>query len=171
MDLHVLRQRGGEGDRDALCAEPWVSCGEADGASEFPCAKPDGSCAADERKGDIQQNEEGAFDRFEGIEQQNENRFQRGNATMVGKRITLRRGVRALTIECGWPRTPRDGIMRGNGLACANIKHFGQPKLDDELLLTPSKAGSPQWLILRDDTRSNLTESQLRRHFSFLSQS
>ena len=105
------------------------------------------------------------------IEQQNENRFQRGNATMVGKRITLRRGVRALTIECGWPRTPRDGIMRGNGLACANIKHFGQPKLDDELLLTPSKAGSPQWLILRDDTRSNLTESQLRRHFSFLSQS
>jgi len=105
------------------------------------------------------------------IEQQDEHRFQRGNATMVGKRITLRRGVRALTIECGWPRTPRHGIVRGNGLAGANIKHFGQSKMNDELLLTRSKTGSPRWFVVKDDTHSNLTESDLRRHFAFLTQS
>src|SRR5205807_5477781 len=96
------------------------------------------------------------------IEEQHEHRFQRGTATMVGKRITLRRGVRELTIECGWPRTPRDGIVRGNGLACANIKHFGQPKMNDGLLLMSSKTGSPQWIIAKDDMRSNLAESDLR---------
>ncbi len=105
------------------------------------------------------------------IEQQKEHRFRRGPATMVGTQLTLRRGVRALTIESGWPRTPRDGIVRGNGLACANIKHVGRPRLNDELLLVSSASGSPQWFILKDDERSLLTESDLRRHFSALTQS
>ena len=105
------------------------------------------------------------------IEHQDEHHFRRGTATMVGKSITLRRGVRALTIESGWPRTPQHGIVRGNGLACANIKHFGQPKLNDELLLTRSRTGLPRWFVIDEETRSNLTESDLRRHFSFLTES
>ena len=55
------------------------------------------------------------------IERHEDHRFKRGSATMVGRRMVLKKGVRALTIESGWPRAPRDGVVRGNGLACANI--------------------------------------------------
>jgi hypothetical protein len=51
-------------------------------------------------------------------------RFKVGTATMVGRRLTLGSGVRGLSIEVGWPRTPSDGFIRGGGLACANINHF-----------------------------------------------
>src|SRR5918997_1698506 len=40
-------------------------------------------------------------------------RFRVGNSSMVGSRIVLRRGVRRLTVEAGWPRAPLDGIVRG----------------------------------------------------------
>jgi hypothetical protein len=90
---------------------------------------------------------------------------------MVGPQLILRRGVRTLTIESGWPRTPRDGVVRGNALACANIKHFGKPRFNDELVLVTSTKGSPQWFVLKDEQRSPFTESDLRRHFSILAQS
>jgi len=100
------------------------------------------------------------------IEQKEPHRFSRRNATMVGRQVTLRRGVRALTIECGWPRTPRDGIVRGGGLACANIKHFGRRRANAELLLTPLSKGKPHWLVADDDTdRTVFAEETLRSHF------
>jgi hypothetical protein len=103
------------------------------------------------------------------IEHQDAHRFHRGSATMVGTQTTLRCGVRALTIESGWPRTPRDGIVRGNGLACANLKHFGQRRANVELLLTIARSGAPQWLILdRTDSRTPLSKDHLRKHFSLL---
>jgi hypothetical protein len=105
------------------------------------------------------------------IERHDSHRFRRGSATMVGTQIVLTRGVRALAIESGWPRVPRDGVVRGNGLACANIKHRGQPRLNDELILVSSANGSPQWFILTDDRQSLLTEADLRRHFELLAQS
>jgi hypothetical protein len=105
------------------------------------------------------------------IERETEHRFRRGSATMVGTQLVFRRGVRTLTIECGWPRTPRDGIVRGNALACANIKHLGRTRLNDELVLVTSAQGTPQWFILDDDRRVLLTESDLQRHFSLLTQS
>lgn len=105
------------------------------------------------------------------IERQDNHRFRRGPATMIGMQLILRRGVRALMLETGWPRTPRDGIVRGNGLACANIKHLGQSRKNDELLLVTSANGSPQWFVLNDDDRSLLTESDLRRHFANFTQS
>ncbi|MET0625016.1 MAG: hypothetical protein ABW250_18865, partial [Pyrinomonadaceae bacterium] len=40
-------------------------------------------------------------------------RFRVGNSWMVGARLALKRGVRQLTVEAGWPRAPRDGIVRG----------------------------------------------------------
>jgi len=62
------------------------------------------------------------------IERQDSHTFRRDSATMVGTQLTLRRGVRALAVESGWPRKPVDGFVRGDGLACANIKHFGRPR-------------------------------------------
>lgn len=102
------------------------------------------------------------------IERDESHRFSRGNATMVGTRIRFRSGVRALIIESGWPRAPGDGFMRGNALACANIKHLGRPGMNQELILVGSSKGSPQWLILKDDLRMPLTDSHLREHFSVL---
>lgn len=103
------------------------------------------------------------------IERQDPHRFRRGAATMVGIQLTLRNGVRALSIESGWPRTPGDGIVRGNGLACANIKHFGRHRSNAGLLLTPSPGGVPQWLI-QEKTGSQLplSEAHLREHLSVL---
>lgn len=105
------------------------------------------------------------------IERQDDHRFRRGPATMVGTQLTFRRGVRALIIESGWPRTPRDGIVRGDGLACANIKHLGRTRLNNELVLFRSKTDSPQWFVLKEDERSLLDDSFLRRHFTFFTQS
>ena len=105
------------------------------------------------------------------IERTEDHRFKRASATMVGTQLTLRRGVRTLTVESGWPRTPRDGIVRGNALACANIKHLGQPRKNEELILVSSAKGSPQWFAMKNDKRSLLTEADLRRHFSQLTQS
>jgi hypothetical protein len=103
------------------------------------------------------------------MEQKEGHRFRRGAATMVGTQLILRRGVRSLTIECGWPREPRDGFVRGDGLACANIKHLGRHRSNAELLLARSAKGSPLWLILeKTDDRSDLTEAAVRKHFSVL---
>jgi hypothetical protein len=103
------------------------------------------------------------------IEKHDMHRFQRGTATMVGTQITLRRGVRALIVESGWPRTPRDGIVRGGGLACANLKHFGRPRSNEELLLLRSVKGVPKWsLIRKDEKRTTVTESDLARHITIL---
>jgi hypothetical protein len=90
---------------------------------------------------------------------------------MVGKQITLRSGVRALTIESGWPRTPRHGFVSGDGLACANIKHFGRPRRNEELLLVRSTTGAPKWFILKKNGRALLTEVDVRRHLALLAAS
>ena len=105
------------------------------------------------------------------IERDEAHRFRRGPASMVGKLLTLRKGVRALMVESGWPRAPRDGVVRGNGLACANIKHLGRARMNEELVLVSSASGSPQWVLLKDDERTLLTESDLRRHIGILLQS
>src|SRR5918997_544428 len=73
-------------------------------------------------------------------------RFEVGSATMVGKLLTLKSGVRQLMIEAGWPRAPRDGFVPGNGLACGRIRHFGLTASNEELLLVRAPDGTPQWL-------------------------
>lgn len=101
---------------------------------------------------------------------QDGHRFQVGNSTMVGRSLTLKNGVRTLVVEAGWPRTPRDGIVRGGGLAYANLRHVGIRSASDELLLTKSNNGSPCWISLntKHGPGSNLRESDLRRHLTFL---
>jgi hypothetical protein len=96
-------------------------------------------------------------------------RFVSGNSTMVGARLTLSAGVRSLTVEAGWPRTPRDGIVRGGGLAQGRIAHFGNRSAGEDLLLVRNEGGSPQWLVLEPTgARAPLAEERMRRHLARL---
>lgn len=103
------------------------------------------------------------------LERREAHRFTVGNSTMVGAELTLRVGVRALMVEAGWPRTPRDGIVRGGGLASARVSHFGDRSATEDLLLVRENAGAPHWLILeKDGTRSRLVAARLIRHVARL---
>jgi hypothetical protein len=99
------------------------------------------------------------------MSKQDGHRFHTGNSTMVGQLLTLANGVRTLYVEAGWPRTPRDGIVRGGGLACANIRHLGIKSACEELLLMKTKIGAPAWQSQRHGA---LLESDLRRHIKIL---
>jgi hypothetical protein len=96
-------------------------------------------------------------------------RFRVGNSTMVGPQLTLRLGVRALTVEAGWPRAPRDGIVRGGGLACARVSHFGNTKAGEELLLVQKGDADARWLILEETGgRADFLAERARRHLDRL---
>jgi hypothetical protein len=102
-------------------------------------------------------------------DQFDDHRFSVGQATMAGRLLTLRFGARVLQIEAGWPRTPRDGFIRGVGFACANIRHVGRPHLNDELLLTKSVASAPEWTILKKNgERAVLTKDRIASHLADL---
>jgi len=99
------------------------------------------------------------------IQKKEGHRFEIGGATMVGGLLTLKSGVRQLMIEAGWPRAPRDGFVRGNGLASGQIRHFGIKSANEELLLTRSPEGTPLWLVLeRAGSRTQLLEARIRQH-------
>jgi hypothetical protein len=104
-----------------------------------------------------------------------EHRFRVGNSHMVGRRLTLTAGVRILTVEAGWPRTPRDGIVRGGGLAAARISHFGNRRDDDELLLVQNAESdattpAPRWFVLDANgaRRAPFEEERVRQHVAKL---
>ena len=101
------------------------------------------------------------------ISKQDGHRFHTGNSTMVGPLVTLTSGVRTLYVEAGWPRTPRDGFVRGGGLACANIRHMGIRSASEELLLAKLNSGAPAWknASIKD---TYFLESDIRRHIAIL---
>ena len=102
------------------------------------------------------------------ISKDDKHRFPDGNATMVGRILTLTSGVRQLIIEAGWPRVPRDGVVRGGGLARANIRHFGMKAANESLLLVTLK-GVPHWISLNPPgPAGELFESELRAHIAIL---
>ncbi|HEX5708718.1 MAG TPA: hypothetical protein VFX96_15570 [Pyrinomonadaceae bacterium] len=104
-----------------------------------------------------------------GLARDEAHRFRVGNSTMVGTRLVLSNGVRRVTVEAGWPRTPRDGIVRGGGLACARVTHFGDASAGAEFLLITPDEDLPRWLVLETTgARSPLSEEHLRRHLSKL---
>jgi hypothetical protein len=104
------------------------------------------------------------------ISKQDGHRFRRGAGTMVGELLTLTNGVRTLYVEAGWPRTPRDGIVRGGGLACASIRHMGIKSASEELLLAKSNTGAPNWTFVtkKRGPRTNLHQADLRHHIFIL---
>lgn len=106
------------------------------------------------------------------VENFNPHRFTAGHATMVGSLLKFHYGLRNLSIEAGWTRTPQDGFMRGGGLARARISHFGISKANAELLLARSAGNVPQWQnILENGNRLPVFSNHLREHFNiFLGQ-
>lgn len=101
-------------------------------------------------------------------------RFQSGGATMVGQRIVFKLGVRTLTVEAGFPRTPQDGFVRGGGLAAARLTHFGRASLDTDLLLkrlSQNPQDAPGWFVLDAETgsaRQTFVEADAQRHLAQL---
>jgi hypothetical protein len=101
------------------------------------------------------------------IENENPHRFIVGHATMVGSLLRFRFGVRNLTVEAGWTRTPGDGFMRGGALAIARISHFGIGQANADLLLIRQNENMPQWFTLgKDGTRNSFSVNDLRGHFN-----
>lgn len=95
-------------------------------------------------------------------------RFKVANSTMVGKLLTLTSGVRTLYVEAGWPRAPRDGIVRGGGLACANIRHLGIKAASEELRLLKSTGGTPVWSVTSTRGKRSLREADVCEHIEIL---
>jgi hypothetical protein len=101
--------------------------------------------------------------------------FPVGAATMQGEKIRISFGVRALTVEAGFPRTPSDGFVRGGGLAAARITHFGIAKANADLLLIRANLNSkdaPNWFTINDQNlRQQFSTAHLKNHFAvFLGQ-
>lgn len=94
-------------------------------------------------------------------------RFRVGTSTMVGRLLSLSNGVRELRVETGWPRVPRDGFVRGGGLAVTHLRHVGIRHADEELLLSRTAAGSPQWTSVTKRPRA-FHESDIRHHLTIL---
>ena len=101
------------------------------------------------------------------ISKQEDHRFGTGSWTMVGHLLTFTNGIRTLYVEAGWPRTPRDGVVRGGGLASANIRHLGIKKANEELLLVKSTTGAPAWKSI-SNKHTFLHQSDMRRHLAIL---
>lgn len=101
------------------------------------------------------------------IENENPHRFEMGKSVMVGSLIRFRFGVRSLTVEAGWTRTPGDGFMRGGALAAARLTHFGQAKHNVELVLLRSAASAPEWFAVRPEAaRVPFDSRHLLEHFA-----
>ncbi len=96
-----------------------------------------------------------------GVEREEPHSFARGSSTMVGALLRLRQGVRCLTVEAGWARTPADGIMQRGALVYARISHFGMPKAGAEIRLVHA-ASLPQW---HGENGAVFDSGSLQRHF------
>jgi hypothetical protein len=99
------------------------------------------------------------------IKRADNHNFRAGVNTMVGTLLTFKSGVRSLMVEAGWPRSPRDGIVKGGGLAQGQIRHFGRKALDHELLLVRSRSGAPEWVVInKEGDRLALAEAVVEKH-------
>jgi hypothetical protein len=98
------------------------------------------------------------------IERTEPHNFAHKNSNMVGTLVNIRHGVRCLSIEAGWTRTPRDGIMTDQALAFARLTHFGLPRMKAEYRLVRGEI-LPRWLGKRDAVIDSL---EIRRHFDVL---
>jgi len=98
------------------------------------------------------------------IERESPHEFEFNRARMAGELVRVRFGVRCLTVEAGWTRTPAHGFMRGGALAAARLTHFGRPKAGVELTLL-HKGGAPGWHSL---SGHSFDSHSLREHLGIL---
>lgn len=90
--------------------------------------------------------------------------FRRSTSNMVGEAVEITNGMRCLTVEAGWTRTPSDGVMRHGALAAANIRHRGMPESSVELMLVRTP-GLPEWI---EAAGRRITTADLRAHIDIL---
>lgn len=99
------------------------------------------------------------------VESENPHNFAFGHANMVGSLLRLRLGLRCLTLEAGWTRTPKDGFMSGGALAVAQITHFGLARSNSSLILL-REDGLPQWFTIDKSEKKSIFDSRhLQKHF------
>ena len=99
------------------------------------------------------------------IEAEETHRFSIGAMHLGGAMLRFRQGIRCMTVEAGWTRTPADGFMRGNALAVARIAHFGIAKENAELHLVKFD-DRPQWFTATKlGLRVSFEITDLIRHF------
>lgn len=100
------------------------------------------------------------------VEREEPHRFEHRGASLSGSLVRLSQGVRCLTVEAGWTRTPSDGFMRGGALAVAKMTHRGMPKMSADLILKPDKDGPGWTAIYADGVSIAVDETFLRQHFA-----
>jgi hypothetical protein len=94
--------------------------------------------------------------------------FQFRGANIVGVSLGLRYGLRRLTVEAGWTRTPTDGFMRGGGLAFARFRHFGIPQANLDAALFHTR-DTPVWRAIREEeVGAEVRSEHLERHMEIL---
>lgn len=99
------------------------------------------------------------------VEDTGSHRFRFNGSWLSGSAVSLRRGVRKLTVEAGWTQSTGDGIMRGGALVCAKISHFGLANETEELLLLKID-DVPQWFIRTGERElSTFNVRSFKRHF------
>lgn len=102
------------------------------------------------------------------IERTDPHNFPHRGANIVGTMLVIRYGVRCLTFEAGWTRTPSDGFLRGGALAFARITHFGMPGENAELNLVFS-GSEVVWRTNKDEGKSQIVDAEyVRRHLQVL---
>ena len=102
------------------------------------------------------------------VERKDPHNFAAFGAHMVGVKAAFRHGIRCLTVEAGWTRSPSDGFMRGGALAVAHIRHFGLKQHATDLALLRSD-GRPTWFqIDNENTARPIDLENLVRHMSIL---
>lgn len=100
------------------------------------------------------------------VERVEPHNFPYRGANAVGTLLSIRQGVRCLSVEAGWTRTPTDGFMRGGALAAARIRHFGMSEANSELALLKTDGG-PEWMALVGDVAGQpFRVEDIRRHFA-----
>jgi hypothetical protein len=102
------------------------------------------------------------------IESLDTHNFPAFGARMAGVKTSFRYGLRCLTVEAGWTRTPADGFMRGGALAVAHIRHFGLKQHSADLALLKTDR-LPEWHeIDRDNVARPIRFEDITRHFELL---
>ena len=99
------------------------------------------------------------------IENVHPHKFKMSHANPVGSLVRFRQGVRCMTVEAGWTRTPNDGFMRGGALAVGRIEHFGMTRQNSDLILLKNE-NAPCWFAIdRHENRAIFDSNHLQRHF------
>ena len=102
------------------------------------------------------------------VERAEPHSFPYRGANVVGAQLAIRFGVRCLTVEAGWTRTPADGFMRGGALAAARVSHFGIPGAAADLVLARTDA-APVWRrLVAEREADDFHLHHIRRHVELL---